>query len=405
MLAERYDAILIDLDGVVYRGDEIIPGVPEALTYLQRKGIWPVFLTNNSSLTPGQVADKLLQLGLPVAPERILTSALATASMLRKEARPGATAFVIGEAGIRAALREAEIEVVDGDPRVTDLVVVGWDRSVDYTKLRNAALLVQRGARLVATNADPSYPAPDGLWPGAGALLAAVTTATGAVPTVVGKPHAPMFRAAAEVAGGHSPLVVGDRLDTDIDGATAMGWDSLLVLSGAATPADLCRSDRLPTYVAPDLSGLLQELPRSRFRGATSEDIGGIAALLSDLGLRSDGVSHRLLDTIVSEDLRATATVQRSGSAGLLRSVAVAKENQGKGIGMLVTAAALAMARRRGQSHVYLFTETAEHFFERMGFEAISREMLPGPVGESGQAIEECAESAVPMVLTLARTS
>src|SRR5207244_3342722 len=128
------------------------------------------------------------------------------------------------------ALQHAGIRLVDGEPDRTDLVVIGWDRTVDYAKLRTASLLVERGARLVATNADASYPAPDGLWPGAGALLAAVTTTTGADPTVVGKPARPLFDAAVELTGAERPLMIGDRLDTDVSGAAALGWDALLVL-------------------------------------------------------------------------------------------------------------------------------------------------------------------------------
>src|SRR5207237_9355226 len=115
------------------------------------------------------------------------------------------------------------IRILDGEADRADLVVVGWDRSADYPKLRTAGLLVERGARLVATNADGSYPAPDGLWPGAGAILAAVTTTTGAPATVVGKPARPMFEAAVRITGASHPLVVGDRIDTDIKGAVTMG--------------------------------------------------------------------------------------------------------------------------------------------------------------------------------------
>src|SRR5437762_2505534 len=146
--------------------------------------------------------------------------------MLRREGGRGRTAFVIGERGIREALEHAGVRILDGEAARADLVVVGWDRSVDYDKLRNASLLVERGARLVATNADASYPAPDGLWPGAGAILAAITTTTGATPTVVGKPERGMFDAAAARCGATHPLVVGDRLDTDVRGAAGAGMDS-----------------------------------------------------------------------------------------------------------------------------------------------------------------------------------
>jgi 4-nitrophenyl phosphatase len=263
VLADRYDAILLDLDGVVYRGDVAVPAAVVTLLRIRERGARILFLTNNSARTPEQVADKLRGLGVEADPGEVLTSAMATASMLKREGSGARTAFVIGERGIREALAGAGIEVRDGEPDRTDLVVVGWDRTVDYAKLRTASLLVQRGARLIATNADASYPAPDGLWPGAGAILAAITTTTGAEPVVVGKPARPLFEAAARATGAAHPLVVGDRLDTDIAGAAALGWDSLLVFSGAARPENLARSSVLPTYAAEDVSALLQDPPRA----------------------------------------------------------------------------------------------------------------------------------------------
>jgi HAD superfamily hydrolase (TIGR01450 family) len=135
-------------------------------------------------------------------------------------------------------------------------VVVGVDLEATYAKLRTACVLVQRGAHLIATNPDPSFPAPGALWPGAGALLAVVTETTGAEAEIVGKPFAPLFEAGRARAGASTPLVVGDRLDTDIAGAEGLGWDSLLVLTGVTTPDDLASSDIRPTYVAEDLRAL-----------------------------------------------------------------------------------------------------------------------------------------------------
>ncbi len=258
-LADRYDCFLFDLDGVLYRGDEAVPGAAEALAGLRRRGKRVAFLTNNSGRTPEAVAERLRRLGIDASPGEVVTSALATADLLA--ARGTRTAFVIGEEGVRRALADAGIEVRDGDPERVDVVVVGWDRAADYAKLRRAALLVQRGAGLVATNADPAYPAPDGLWPGAGALLAAVTTTTGAVPEVVGKPHAPLFLRALERVGDGRPLVVGDRLDTDIAGARALGWDALLVLTGVTDEARLMASEIRPTYVGRDLRVLEEDPP------------------------------------------------------------------------------------------------------------------------------------------------
>ena len=255
MLAERYDCILFDLDGVLYRGEDAVPSAPPTLAELRRRGVRPVFLTNNSSRTPLQVAEKLRGIGIEAEPGEVVTSALATAELLAE--RGGGRAFVIGQDGVREALSDAGIRVLDGEPEHADLVVVGYDGGATYGALKRASLLVQRGARLVATNADGSYPAADGLWPGAGALLAVITTTTGAEPEIVGKPFAPLFEAGRRRGGGGRPLVVGDRLDTDIEGAARLGWDSMLVLTGVSAREDVERLGIVPTVIAEDVSGLL----------------------------------------------------------------------------------------------------------------------------------------------------
>lgn len=253
-IADDHDAFLFDLDGVLYRGDQPIPMAAEAVSRLRRAGKRLAFVTNNSGRTPEAVAARLVSVDIPAGPNEVETSAMATAELLGK--RGVRTAFVVGEEGIRRALADAGIALVESQDSVPDVVVVGWDRAADYAKLAAAAIFVERGAALVATNADASYPAPEGLLPGAGALLAAVTTTTGAIAEVVGKPHAPLLRAALARAGGGRPLVIGDRLDTDIEGATALGWHSLLVLTGVTTRSDLEASSARPTYVGEDLLAL-----------------------------------------------------------------------------------------------------------------------------------------------------
>ncbi|HEX6230822.1 MAG TPA: HAD-IIA family hydrolase [Actinomycetota bacterium] len=258
MLADRYGCVLFDLDGVLYRGEEAVPGAPETLARLRASGTRVAFLTNNSSRTAEQVAAKLERLGIPAEPSEVVTSALATADLLA--ARGGGTAFVIGGEGIERALAEAGLVVLHGEPDRADLVVVGIDEGLTYADLRTACILVRRGSRLLATNVDPTFPADGGdLWPGAGALVSAITTATGVQPEVVGKPFAPLFEAARRRAGGGSPLVVGDRLDTDIAGAAALGWDSMLVLTGVSTREELAGGSIRPTYVAEDVGALVVE--------------------------------------------------------------------------------------------------------------------------------------------------
>jgi glycerol 3-phosphatase-2 len=402
-IIRRHDALFVDLDGVVYRGHEPLPHAAEAVQEARRLGLRVLFLTNNSSRSPEDVAGILTRMGVEAAADEVLTSGLATAAMLRREEWAGRSAFVIGERGIRQALTEAGIRLVEGDQGNADLVVVGWDRQVDYAKLRVASLLVERGARLVATNADASYPAPDGLWPGSGAILAVVTTTTGAVPTVVGKPHRPMFEAATEATGATAPLVIGDRLDTDVAGARAMGWDSLLVLSGASSPRDVVRAEHAPTYVGRDLRTLFEDIPRGEFRRARDDDAPDVRRLLESSGLSSRGLETRIAHTWLCAEghVDATACMDQVEGYGILRAVAVREALRGKGLGLLAVAAALADALARGMSHVSLFTESAAPFFERLGFRTVDRADLPGPVGTSAHASEECATSAVAMTLDL----
>jgi glycerol 3-phosphatase-2 len=255
MLAERYDVFLFDLDGVLYRGASPIPHAAEALVRLRAAGRGIAFVTNNSSATPESVAERLGAVGIPADPAEIETSALTTAGLLAD--RGVGTAFVVGEAGIRRALGDAGIRLVEDDDGGAEAVIVGLDRDVSYGTLRTASVLVQRGAALIATNADASFPAADGQdWPGAGALLAAIETTTGTRAEVVGKPNAPILRAALARAGGGTPLVVGDRLDTDVAGAQRLGWDSLLVLTGVTGRSDLSASGFTPTFVGEDLREL-----------------------------------------------------------------------------------------------------------------------------------------------------
>lgn len=268
MLAARYDALLFDLDGVIYRGDEVVEGAPETIEAVRSAGASVLFLTNNSSRTPERVVEKLVRLGVKTDVSEVMTSATATADMLARSG--GGTAYVIGGEGVTRALVDAGIDVVDGEPPRVDLVVVGIDDDFTYARLRTASVLVQRGARLVATNADRTFPATGGeLWPGAGALVAALEASTGVEAEVVGKPHAPLFEAALRRSGGSTPLVIGDRLDTDIAGANALGWDSMLVLSGVSTEAEVPGSPFRPTYVARDVRALLDEDAVERVGGAS----------------------------------------------------------------------------------------------------------------------------------------
>lgn len=254
--ADRYDAFLFDLDGVLFRGDAPIEGASQAVSALRARGKRLAFVTNNSSRRPEAVAAHLRSVGIGAGPGEVETSALTTAALLAS--RGTKTAFVVGEDGLRSALTDAGIELADAGAETVDAVVVGWDRQLTYAALRDAAVFVQDGAALVATNADANYPAPDGhRWPGAGAILAAIETACETTAEVVGKPNAPLLHAALRRAGGGRPLLIGDRLDTDIEGARRLGWDSALVLTGISSRADVVATGIQPTYVLEDLTRLL----------------------------------------------------------------------------------------------------------------------------------------------------
>jgi phosphoglycolate/pyridoxal phosphate phosphatase family enzyme len=255
MIAAGYDAFLFDLDGVLFRGDEPISGAAEAVARLRKLGKRMAFVTNNSARTPAALVAHLATVGIAANEDEIESSALATADLLA--ARGVRSVFVVGEEGLRSALTEAGIEVLPTTAGAVDAVVVGWDRDLTYDTLRAAVIFVQDGAALVASNADPNYPAPDGhRWPGAGAILAAVETAAETTAEVVGKPHAPLLETALRRAGGGRPLLIGDRLDTDIEGARRLGWDSALVLTGISSRDDILAQGIEPTHVLEDLGGL-----------------------------------------------------------------------------------------------------------------------------------------------------
>jgi len=399
-LADRYEGFILDLDGVVYRGGDPVPGAAEAIAALRERGRRIVFLTNNSARTPERVAEKLAGMGIPSNPDEVVTSAQAAAALVGKVVSTPATAFVVGEEGVRRALADAGVRVVDGRADHADVVVVGWDRSADYEKLRTASVLVQRGARLVATNADASYPAPDGeLWPGAGALVAAVETATGATAEVAGKPHGPLFEEAVRRAGTKNVLVVGDRIETDVEGAIRAGLDVALVWSGAAGPGDLLDADGVPVAVAEDLGGLVARR-WARVREAGPADMEGVAGLVRSAGLEVIPTDSETGRTFVAEDedgsLLATAACERHGDEAYLRSVAVRDDLRRAGLGTLVVVAAAQAAAADGARRLFLYTKDARTYFERVGFEALDASEAPRWIAE-GESARYCEEDATLM--------
>lgn len=222
-------SVICDLDGVVYTGDEALPGSADALRRLAEAGVPTWFATNNSTRTAQATASKVTRAtGVHVEADRVITSAHAAASLLGPDV---ASALVVGGAGIVAALEEHGIMVTD-DPLEAAAVVVGMDQGLTYEKIARAADAIRNGALFVASNDDATYPSPDGPLPGAGAVVAAIATASGVAPTVAGKPNQPMRELLKSAVGDHA-WVIGDRVETDIAMASAeTSWTSVLVLSG-----------------------------------------------------------------------------------------------------------------------------------------------------------------------------
>ena len=240
-------SFVIDMDGVVYHGHQLIPGTVEFVERLRSGGHKFLFLTNNSQWTPRDLRHRLDQIGISVDETAFHTSALATAEFLHQQ-RPNGTAYVIGGAGLTNALYGVGYTLTERDP---DYVVVGDTRSYDYEKIERAVRLVIGGARFVATNVDVTGPSEQGLQPACGALVAPIELATGKKPYFIGKPNPLMMRTALRKLGAHSAdsFMVGDRMDTDILGGTEAGMRTILVLSGVSNRETIEQFPFRPTYV------------------------------------------------------------------------------------------------------------------------------------------------------------
>jgi 4-nitrophenyl phosphatase len=257
--------LLIDLDGVLYRGTATLPAAQDFVAWLRRRNIAFRLVTNNATLTPAQYVSKLAVMGIEVQTEEVFTSALATALHMRKHDASGQDAYVIGEDGILAALEDIGMRITERDP---EWVVVGLDRQLTYQKLAVAALAIQRGAHFIGTNPDTSFPAEHGLVPGAGAIQAALTATTGVQATVIGKPQPLMLQLAIEQMGGSvtDTAMLGDRLDTDIKGAEVLSLQSILVLTGVSTRQELETGAIRPSLVVNNLRELMDTWSHSTQR-------------------------------------------------------------------------------------------------------------------------------------------
>ncbi len=299
-LSSAYDVALLDLDGVVYLGGAAIPGAAAALGEAVSAGLRLAFVTNNAYRTPAAIAAQLTGLGVPARPADVVTSAQAAARLLAERLAPGSAVLVIGGQGLRAAVRERGLRPVSVAAAGPAAVVQGYSPDICYADLAEGALAVEAGALFVASNADATLPTPRGRQPGNGSLTQVIVNATGIRPLVAGKPEPPLHAESVERTGARRPLVVGDRLDTDIEGARRVGADSLLVLTGVSGPADvlLAPPGRRPSYLAADLAGLVEPHPGVtaagggyRCRGWTARwAAGGYRLELAGAGDRIDGL-------------------------------------------------------------------------------------------------------------------
>ncbi|GAB4434285.1 MAG: HAD-IIA family hydrolase [Chloroflexi bacterium OHK40] len=248
---------LIDMDGVLVRGSQPVPGANEFIQRLRERGARFLVLTNNPLYTPRDLAARLERIGLQIPPEAIYTSALATAQFLKSQL-PHGTAYVIGDVGLTTALYDAGYIITDHDP---DYVVVGETTSLSYERITQAVRFVAAGARFVATNPDVSGPGDGGIVPACGAIAALIAAATGVRPYFVGKPNPLMMRTALRTLGAHSEesVMVGDRMDTDIIGGTESGLETILVLTGVTQRNEVERFPYRPTYVVDSVAEIVLE--------------------------------------------------------------------------------------------------------------------------------------------------
>ncbi len=295
-LSEHYDAALLDLDGVVYLGGSPIPGAADALADAVKHDMRLAFVTNNASRTPNAIAAQLCAMGIKATSTDIVTSAQAAAHLIADRLPAGAPVLVGGGMGLRVAVRDRGLRPVSTARERPLAVAQGFAADIDYGQLAEAALAIRAGAWYVASNVDATLPTTRGPQPGNGSLVQVLVTATGQRPVVAGKPETPLHAESVERVAAKHPLIVGDRLDTDIEGAHNGGADSLLVLTGVTLPADLLLAAprQRPTYIAADLTGLNVSHPDVTRSGAEFSCGGWIAAAGGEEWLTVSGSGNKL---------------------------------------------------------------------------------------------------------------
>jgi glycerol 3-phosphatase-2 len=365
-LVAGFGGVVFDLDGVVYLGEQVVPAAPGALDQVRGLGVKVAFVTNNSYRPPDRVAEKLNRLGVKAAEGEVLTSAAAAVRLLGgRDGLDGVRVMVVGGPGLRQALEAAGARVVDGPAwREAEVVAVGFDPDLTYARVRDATLAIRAGARFVGSNPDTTLPTPDGFWPGAGATLALLQASTGVRPEVAGKPERALLDTAAAAIGPGPYLMVGDRADTDLDGAHRLGWSTALVLSGVTRPADLPDLATVPDHLLADVGGLLEQ-PGPAVHPATGADRDAAAALLG----ADEGGGSRLLVAVTGEDGRVVgaAAVRPDGSAGQLDGPVVEQAWRHRLVGTRLVMAACIEARAAGLARVAA-PPGAGAFLTRLGF-------------------------------------
>ncbi|WP_200216263.1 HAD-IIA family hydrolase [Micromonospora coerulea] len=310
-LVDGYALVVFDLDGVIYLIDRPIPGAVAAVARLRAEGTGVAYATNNASRRSSEVAELLTGMGVPARPEEVFTSAAATAELLRDRLPANAPVLVVGAEALRAEIRAVGLRPVSRAEEEPAAVAQGYDPQVGWVDLAEASLAVRAGAPWYATNTDRTLPSERGPLPGNGSLVAVLRTALDREPdVVVGKPEPALFATAARRAGAGRTLVVGDRLDTDIEGARRAGLDTLLVLTGVSDVPELLAApeSRRPTYVAVDLAGLFDPAAVVRLPGTLESEGWSVTVTDGDLALSGAG---RPLDA-----LAALCAVAWSASAG-----------------------------------------------------------------------------------------
>ncbi|NJF25424.1 HAD-IIA family hydrolase [Thermococcus sp. Bubb.Bath] len=254
--------MIFDMDGVIYRGNRPINGARETIAFLKGRGIHSIFLTNNSTMIPAMYREKLRSMGIDVPEKAIVTSGLAARLYMEKHMEPGKV-FVIGGKGLEEEIDALGWGIIsieearEGAWRRIQHVVVGLDPGLTYEKLKYATLAIRNGANFIGANPDTTYPAEEGLYPGAGAIIAALKASTDKEPLIIGKPNEPAYEVAREKLGDVDEVwMVGDRLDTDIAFAKRFGMKAIMVLTGVSTLSDVTESEIKPDLILPSIGEL-----------------------------------------------------------------------------------------------------------------------------------------------------